>query len=296
MINRILLSEMEKFKTDYRPLPRVHRKKTSQKGMARLEEDLTWHSSKPLDDLNVGDVLCVTYSPNVATPASHPKYFLVNEKPETLNLSDAKKEFHKHSFCSESFAKSYGYFPHIASGLERIDLERVIETHFVHPPDDVSNKLIDYCMRMSDFSICTKMKFGALILGEDGKITSAGYNNNYPSYKGNVCDPCLRIGVKSGTQLEKNRAIHAEQWAWLSALNTKKDTMHGLLYVAGHNPDGSVFVNDTFYCTFCSRLLDGTDMLGVVTYTSQGPKFRPKPKIIEESFSIILPENNLLMR
>jgi deoxycytidylate deaminase len=296
MIDKVLLDEMSKFKTDYRPLPRVHRKHTSIKGMQRLEKDLIWHSSVPLDEVMVGDVLCVKESHSVATPKSHPRYFLVTNAPLTLNSADAKAEFKKHPFCNESFAKSHNYFPQILPNLEEIDLERTIEKHFVHPPEDLSNKLIDYCMRMSDSSICMKMKFGSLILAENGRISSAGYNNNYPSYHGKVCDPCLRVGVKSGTQLEKNRAIHAEQWSMISALNTGKDITHGLLFVAGHNPDGSVFVNDTFYCTFCSRLMDGTDMLGVVTYTSQGPKFRTKPKIIEESFSIILPENNILMR
>jgi len=143
---------------------------------------------------------------------------------------------------------------------------------------------LEYARDLSKNSICQKMHFGAIIV-KDGKILAEGYNNPYDNKK---CDPCLRIGVESGTKLELCRAVHAEQKSLLYALNKQIDISNAIMYVAGTFPDGKPFIKTekNFYCTFCSRLLNQTKLKGIVIGTTKGPEFMNLEEVLESSFEI----------
>ena len=111
-------------------------------------------------------------------------------------------------------------------------------------------------------SDCIKMKFGAVIFRtENGDIIAKGHNHS----EGQCPEtPCLRDGVKSGTQLERCWAIHAEQAALMNALSKGIDIKGCSMMVYGLNPDNTIWNDGVFYCTFCSRLILNSDLEYVV--------------------------------
>ncbi len=96
-------------------------------------------------------------------------------------------------------------------------------------------------------------KFGCVIVKND-RVISHGFNDQYPGSPRCEDVGCLRedLGIPSGTQLEKCRAMHAEWWVITSALRGESGT--GTL-------DASIYLNAE-PCEICAKIITG---LGIET-------------------------------
>ena len=95
-------------------------------------------------------------------------------------------------------------------------------------------------------SNCLRAHVGAVIVGEDKKIKATGYNG-VPSKVESCAErgTCYRIehNIKSGTQYETCRSIHAEQNAIIQA---GQDRCQGaIMYIYGHE----------MICILCKRFI-----------------------------------------
>ncbi len=95
-------------------------------------------------------------------------------------------------------------------------------------------------------SNCLRAHVGAVIVGEDKKIKATGYNG-VPSKVESCAErgTCYRIehNIKSGTQYETCRSIHAEQNAIIQA---GQDRCQGAtMYIYGHE----------MICILCKRFI-----------------------------------------
>ncbi|GEM_PF-4990017 len=125
-----------------------------------------------------------------------------------------------------------------------------------------SEEIFNLCYELADKSTCKKMHFGSVIYRPwQDEIIGQGFNrplhNEVKEISDIVCCE-LRMGIKSGTQLEKCTAVHAEQAAIFDTLGKgrlieEKD----LLYIAGKFWDGKPWIQKEpgFYCSFCARIM-----------------------------------------
>lgn len=123
-------------------------------------------------------------------------------------------------------------------------------------------EMLENARSLAQGSRCEKMRFGCLLITEGGLFAGSGFNE---SVRPERC--CVRVGVKSGTCLERCFAVHAEQMALLMSRRQAHSPV--IAYVAGYYPDGREWVSDGFYCTFCVRLLREAGVRWVVM-PSQG--------------------------
>jgi deoxycytidylate deaminase len=217
-------------------------------------------------------------------PGQNRFYFEVTQEASLLNPEQAKQEWEKSPFRTEAFARRHRYFPYYLPDLKGISQNDLLATYFNAPEQQVMEKWVELARSISARANCYKRKFGAII-SEKGRVVAAGNNYTYTGYEKPECDPCLRLNIPSGTRVEACRAIHAEQQVVVNALNYNYNFSFGILTVAGEEPDGSPFMNPNFYCTVCSRILrEVNGLVGVVTDTKEGPKFRFSNEIIDESF------------
>lgn len=130
-------------------------------------------------------------------------------------------------------------------------------------PFTEDDKYIKMAYKIAELSTCLRRKVGAVFIHNKGKtkIIVSGYNG--PPLECNQCKDigCVRIikKIKSGTQQEICRAIHAEQMILLKFLK--------LLIVPTEN--------DTLYCThhpcvICAKLLIGAGIKHIV-YSNEYP-------------------------
>ena len=59
-------------------------------------------------------------------------------------------------------------------------------------------------------STCARRKVGCMLVDKQGKILSMGYNGVPSGHVHCIDVPCYKIKPKSGTELDKCKAIHAE--------------------------------------------------------------------------------------
>jgi len=271
-----LLSVEKPTSFDYDSLDfRIHDKYTSTLGADRLSWDKTWHSSRPLDDMVLGDVLRVIVTEDPPLKPLKVLHFEVTENSFTLGRLAAKREWEKFEFRTKEFAEKHNYFPHLTKNL------RLLEPPEISIEREIELRMTNLSRDLSDESNCQKRKFGAIVTNLD-KVLVGGFNHTYDNTE---CDPCIREEIKSGTRHEYCRAIHAEQDTVIKAGRWSIPLKDKVMYVTGRNKDDSKFVNDTFYCTTCSRILSQTGLKGVITNTSQGPVFRDMKQILSESYS-----------
>ena len=105
---------------------------------------------------------------------------------------------------------------------------------------------LDLAKTCASRSSCLRAQVGAVIVGDDKKIKATGYNGT-PSGVESCYERgfCYRIqnNIKSGTQYETCRAIHAEQNAIIQA---GQDRCKGAtMYIWGHD----------FICILCKRFI-----------------------------------------
>ena len=111
---------------------------------------------------------------------------------------------------------------------------------------DWINYYLDISKQVSTRSSCIRSKVGCIIVGEDKFIKSTGYNGT-PSKVISCKDKgsCHRINnnIKSGTQYETCRSIHAEQNAIIQAGIDK--CKNSTIFIYGHY----------FVCIMCKRFI-----------------------------------------
>ena len=119
------------------------------------------------------------------------------------------------------------------------------------------DRYIQRCLELADKSSCKKRKYGSVVV-KNGEIVGEGFN--HPASKEIekiLCNPCIRIDINSGTELEKCADVHAEQAAIIDAYKHVNDLSGTVLYVTGRSPDGELIKKSEkgFYCSFCSRIM-----------------------------------------
>ena len=98
-------------------------------------------------------------------------------------------------------------------------------------------------------------KFGCIIVKNDN-IVAQGFNDQYPGSPKCADAGCLRaeLGILSGTQLEKCRAMHAEWWAITNALKTGGTS--GV-------KNATIYINAE-PCEICAKIIAGLEVETVV--------------------------------
>lgn len=141
------------------------------------------------------------------------------------------------------------------------------------------------CLEIAANSPCVKMKFGAVVVMAD-KIIGEGYNRPPHECIEYLCHPCIREGIKSGTQLERCAASHAEQVAIFHALRIVYDLSEATLYVAGLYPDGRKYIKEekSFTCSFCSRIMAEAKINDVRVPTKDGEGKLTMEEYLKSSF------------
>lgn len=77
--------------------------------------DHCWHSSTPLDKVQVGDILRVKNKDTLEVVD-----WKITEPPFELTPDEAKAEWLKYPFGSPKHAEKYGFFPFVLRDLERV--------------------------------------------------------------------------------------------------------------------------------------------------------------------------------
>ena len=95
----------------------------------------------------------------------------------------------------------------------------------------------------SERSTCVRRKVGAILVDENNRVLSVGYNGNASKQRHCIDFPCPGAGLKSGHGLDKCEAIHAE----ISAIGCCREM--GAIY--------SIYVTDS-PCIMCITVLLAT--------------------------------------
>lgn len=91
---------------------KVHQRNTHESGADRMLIDRSWHSSRPLDKLQIGDILRVTDKDTLETTD-----WRVTELPVQLSEQEAKDEWAKVPFGN---GEKYGFFPYVVRNLDLV--------------------------------------------------------------------------------------------------------------------------------------------------------------------------------
>jgi deoxycytidylate deaminase len=135
-----------------------------------------------------------------------------------------------------------------------------------------------------------KLKYGAVLVADAGEVIGEGANHPAPGYR---CEDCPRVkdrSIKSGTQLERCFAIHAEQEALMDAWRANRPRIDRQLtmYVLGMHPDGTPLLLDEalFSCSICSRIMAAAGVRYVCVATKSGAATLTIAKALETSFRV----------
>jgi dCMP deaminase len=115
----------------------------------------------------------------------------------------------------------------------------------------------EYFMAMarlaSERSTCIRRKIGAVIV-KDNRVVSTGYNGAPKGVSHCIDSECLRdkLEIKSGTQQEICKAVHAEQNAIIQAAYKGDSTKDGILYTT------------TSPCSICAKIIINAGIKRVV--------------------------------
>ncbi|RLG25894.1 hypothetical protein DRN85_04550 [Methanosarcinales archaeon] len=107
---------------------KIHSRNTYQSGADRMFFDNCWHSSKPLDKIQIGDILKIKNKETFEVVD-----WKVTELPIQLAPDEAKVEWLKYPFGNFKTAEKYGYFPFVLRNLEKIKK---------YPPEKLSPRYI----------------------------------------------------------------------------------------------------------------------------------------------------------
>ncbi len=129
-----------------------------------------------------------------------------------------------------------------------IDVKRVSKNQYY----------LNIAREVSERATCMSAHFGCIIVRDD-QIVSTGYNGAPRGTKdcyeiGN----CLRrkLGVKSGTQYEMCRSVHAEQNAIINAARAGVSLLGGTMYLFGKRVwDGADELIKAYPCFICKKMI-----------------------------------------
>ena len=85
------------------------------------------------------------------------------------------------------------------------------------PPTDFY--FLRMAMLVAERGTCARRKVGSILINKKNHVIATGYNGNPSGFKHCIDKPCPGANSKSGTDLDKCEAIHAEQNALLQCKN-----------------------------------------------------------------------------
>lgn len=112
---------------------RIHPRNTYQSGADAMLDSHSWHSSKPLGRIEVGDILRVKNKDTLEKVD-----WKVTEPSVSLSPEEAKREWESLKFYDERDPKRYGYFPYVLRNLVKIR---------EYPPEKPTPRYIPYEIR-----------------------------------------------------------------------------------------------------------------------------------------------------
>ena len=118
---------------------------------------------------------------------------------------------------------------------------------------------------------CLRRRYGAVIVSEDGRIVSTGYNGA-PRTRKHCTDLgiCLREAkhIPSGKQYELCRSVHAEANAIING--NPLDIKNGTLYLAGTDVATNKPTASIYPCAMCQRMILNAKIHRVVLRREDG--------------------------
>ncbi len=134
---------------------------------------------------------------------------------------------------------------------------------YIRPTKDES--FMEIAEAVSMRSTCLRRRYGAVIVSQDGRIVSTGYNGA-PRCRANCTDlgVCLRqrLKIRPGTHYELCRAVHAEANAIING--NPLDIVGGTLYLAGTDAASGKPTVQNRPCAMCERLILNAQISRVV--------------------------------
>lgn len=122
---------------------------------------------------------------------------------------------------------------------------------------------------VSKRSTCLRRRYGAVIVNDDKKIVSTGYNGAARGIE-NCCDTgfCIResMNLKHGERYEIGKAVHAEMNAVINGIPS--EMKGGILFIYGEDKDRKVV--DAAPCLLCQRVIANARIKEVVYTTPTG--------------------------
>lgn len=124
---------------------------------------------------------------------------------------------------------------------------------------------------MSTRATCLRRRYGAVIVSEDGRVVSAGYNGA-PRTRKHCTDIgiCLREAkhIKPGTHYELCRSVHAEANAIING--DPLAIRNGTLYLAGNDVITNKPTAAIYPCAMCQRMILNAQIKRVVLRNEDG--------------------------
>lgn len=128
---------------------------------------------------------------------------------------------------------------------------------------------LDIAKVVSTRSTCLRVAMGAIIVKED-QIIATGYVGAPRNTKSSIEHGfCLRekLKIKSGTQYELCRSVHAEQNAIINAARSGVSLLGGDIFIYGQSRNtGQVL--DAFPCFICKKMIINAGLRRVITSTA----------------------------
>lgn len=157
---------------------------------------------------------------------------------------------------------------------------------FQRPSKDMS--FMDIADTVSMRSTCLRRRYGAIIVSQDGRIVSTGYNGA-PRHRENCSDlgSCLReeLKIKPGTHYELCRAVHAEANAIING--NPLDIVGSTLYLAGRDVATNSYAKSNKPCSMCERLILNAQIKRVVLRDENGNLISVDPLLWEDDSKTI---------
>lgn len=136
--------------------------------------------------------------------------------------------------------------------------------------EDWKTYFLGVAAMISQRSTCLRRHYGAVIVDENNKIVSTGYNGAARG-RDNCCDLgyCLReqMNVPHGERYELCEAIHGELNAIING--DPKEMKGSTLYIFGYDADDNIV--DAAPCLMCQRAIANAQIKEVVYMTPEGP-------------------------
>lgn len=157
--------------------------------------------------------------------------------------------------------------------------------------DNRLHEMHKLCCKQAEHSGDLKIRYGAVLVNQYDRVLGKGYNHTPPGYDCAQCPRVLDRSIKSGTQLERCFAVHAEQEAiadaaYNYAFGTDNDDTY-ILWILGLNVDGTPILLDEpqFTCSFCARIMWAFDINCVMVATKSGPARMSIEEVLASSFA-----------